>query len=287
VRNVPLGAPAPECVDLGDLTVTALTDALGSFTSFGDAFPDCSAELESLARSRFAQLFDNESWVLPFRAVLVRARGQTVVVDAGIGSTPSAFLPSAQGWLEGQLADVGVGPADVDTVLLTHLHVDHVGWCARGGAPFFPRARYVSSAADWSFFASRAQSRRLFTEKLAPLRKAGVLELVELRETEVAAGVTLFPTPGHTPGHMSVRLTGAARGAVILGDVAVHPVQLFDPHVAYAYEVDQPLAARTRLALLGELADSDVVVVAGHFPVALGHLTRDHGGFAWRALPAV
>jgi amino acid efflux transporter len=279
--DIPQAMPS---ADLGGLVLTALTDARGSFMSYRGAFPGGSDELERFGRSRYRELYAGPAWVLPFRAFLVRSESGVVLIDAGVGPRPGDFLPARQGWLPSSLESAGVSPAEVDVVILTHLHVDHVGWAAVDGSPYFSRARYVASANDWAFFETREESRAVFAEKLEPLERVGALELVELCETIVAPGVVMFPTVGHTPGHMSVRVAGAEAEAVVLGDVAVHPLQLHDPDLAYVHEVDAVVAARTRSSLLEELAAAEVVVAAAHLPNGLGRVVRDGGAFAWEEL---
>jgi glyoxylase-like metal-dependent hydrolase (beta-lactamase superfamily II) len=269
-------------LDLGGITVQVLRDAQGSFTTFDEAFPNSSAEIEAVGRDRYFDLFDGDSWLLPFCAFLIRSRAETVLVDAGVGPGPGEFLPARQGWLPGELSRAGVAPDDVDLVILTHLHVDHIGWAAVDGRPFFARARHAVSGVDWRFFANRGDE--TFAAKLAPLERAGVLALVELERAEVASGVALRPTPGHTPGHLSVEIGGETRRAFVLGDVAVHPVQLHDPRLAYVYEESAAVAAETRESVLREVADGDVVVAAGHFPGGLGRISARHRGFDWQAI---
>jgi glyoxylase-like metal-dependent hydrolase (beta-lactamase superfamily II) len=271
-------------VDLGGVSVQVLRDAEGSFATFEEAFPNASDEIEAVARRRYHALFDGDRSLLPFCAFLVRSRAQTVLVDAGVGPAPGEFLPERQGWLPTELRRAGVAPDDVDVVILTHLHVDHVGWAAVDGAPCFASARYAVSDADWRFAATRAESDEIFATKLAPLERAGRLTLVELADTEIAAGVVLRPTPGHTPGHISVEIRGAERQAFVIGDVAVHPIQLHDPRLAYAFDEDAAAAVVTRESVLRELANGDVVVAAGHFPGGLGRVTVSGPGFAWQGI---
>jgi glyoxylase-like metal-dependent hydrolase (beta-lactamase superfamily II) len=272
-------------LDLGGVTVQVLRDAHGSFTTFEEAFPSVSDENEAVGRARYSELFDGDRWLLPFCAFLIRSRAATVLVDAGVGPPPGEFLPERQGWLPTELRRAGVSPEDVEAVILTHLHVDHVGWAAVDGNPFFAQARYVVSGVDWRFFANRDESQETFATKLAPLERAGVLTLVKLERAEVAPGVVLRPTPGHTPGHVSVEVRGERRTAFVIGDVAVHPLQLHDPRLPYAFDEDAAIAAATRESVFRDLADADVVVAAGHFPVGLGRVGVRGRGFAWHGGP--
>ena len=162
-------------VDLGGVSVQVLRDAEASFATFEEAFPNASDEIEAVARRRDHELFDGDRWLLPFCAFLVRSRAQTVLVDAGVGPAPGEVLPERQGWLPTELRRAGVAPDDVDVVILTHLHVDHVGWAAVDGAPSFASARSAVSDADWRFAATRAESDEIFATKLAPLERAGRL----------------------------------------------------------------------------------------------------------------
>jgi glyoxylase-like metal-dependent hydrolase (beta-lactamase superfamily II) len=243
----------PPQLDLGGVRVLPLLDAEGSFMSFRDAFPSAPSWLEEVARAHYPTLFAGEGWTLPFRAFLLRRGAHHLLVDAAI-----------------------------DVVFFTHLHVDHVGWATTAGALFFPRAHYVVAGDDWRFFSDRAESRDVFEEKLVPLAEQGVVELIDPRPTPVAPGVVALPTPGHTPGHMSVRVTGTKRKLVILGDVAVHPAQVEDPALAYTFDVDAARAGETRAAFLAALAAERTLVAAGHFPGAgIGRVEAAGAGFVW------
>ena len=254
-------------MDLGGVRVLALLDAEGSFLTMHAAFPSAAGVTD-------------EPWRLPFRAFLVEDGNRRVLVDAGVGPPPGAFLPERQGWLPNELARAGVDPHEIDVVVFTHLHVDHVGWAAVEGRPYFPRARYVTSRDDWRFFSARAASEEVFAEKLAPLERHHVLELI-VTEAEVTPSVRAFPTPGHTPGHMSLRVAGAARELVIVGDVLLHPLQVDDPAAAYVFDVDAEHAASTRTELLASLAAGDTAVAAGHFPGSPFGTVEP--GFTWRS----
>jgi glyoxylase-like metal-dependent hydrolase (beta-lactamase superfamily II) len=239
-----------------------LLDAEGSFTTLREAFG----------------VDDDTPWTMPFRGFLVRGDGWTAVVDTGIGPPgDEPFLPERQGRLPESLATAGVQPDDVDIVVLTHLHPDHVGWNMREGEPFFPRARYVAPRADFDFFTKAAPNRPYIRDQLLGLEATGRLELADGSFSPLR-GLVLEPLPGHTPGHCIVRLGDA----VILGDAAVHEFQLADPGVAYSHEIDAAEAAAARRRVLPELADSAALVGLGHLPGGIGRIARAGDGFAWR-----
>jgi glyoxylase-like metal-dependent hydrolase (beta-lactamase superfamily II) len=236
------------------VTVEVLLDCEGSFATVREAFPAADSD---------------EPWVLPINCVLVRSAGTTLLIDTGVGPKPRTFIPEPEALLLDGLAHHGVTPEDVDIVVHTHLHVDHVGWDGS-----FPNARYIVHEDDWAFFMndeSLAQRPHL-REKVLPLpnveRFGG--------ETEVLPGVRLLPTPGHTPGHMSVR----AGAVVVLGDVVVHELQVLDPDVVYVSDHDPNRAAATRRRFLEELADEEADVIVSHFH-GTGRFERSGKGFRW------
>ena len=236
------------------MTVETLVDCEGSFATVHEVFPAVDSD---------------ERWVLPINCVLVRHGDTTLLIDTGLGPKPRTFIPEPDARLLDGLARHGVAPEDVDLVVHTHLHVDHVGWDGS-----FPNARYLVHEDDWTFFMddeSLAQRPHL-REKVLPLAN---VELVS-GETEVAPGVRLLPTPGHTPGHVSLRIGTV----VMLGDVVVHELQVADPDVLYVSDHDPGQAAATRRRFLGELADEEVDVIASHFH-GTGRFERSGKGFRW------
>ena len=235
------------------MTIDILVDGEGSFATVGEAFPDVDSD---------------ERWWLPFNCVLVRTGGATVLIDTGLGPPPRAFVPEAEAKLLEELARHDVGPGDVDVVVHTHLHVDHVGWDGS-----FANARYVVHEDDWGFFVTEQS-----LDQRPHLQRVRALERVELvsGETEVVPGVEMFPTPGHTPGHMSVR----AGSTVVLGDVVVHQLQVGGPDIVYVSDHDAPAAAETRRRVLGRLADEGTDVIVSHFD-GVGRFERSGKGFRW------
>jgi glyoxylase-like metal-dependent hydrolase (beta-lactamase superfamily II) len=237
--------------------IDVLVDCEGSFATLGEAFPSVDSD---------------ERWRLPFNCVLVQTDDATVLIDTGVGPAPRTFLPEVEVKLLDELARLGLQPADVGVVVHTHLHVDHVGWDGS-----FPDARYVVHEDDWAFFMSEES----LAERTHLRTKVASLANVERvsAETEVVPGVRVFPTPGHTPGHVSVRVGST----VVLGDAVVHPLQVADPDLVYVSDHDAATAAATRRRILGELADEGADVIVGHFH-GVGRFERAGKGFRWSAV---
>jgi glyoxylase-like metal-dependent hydrolase (beta-lactamase superfamily II) len=248
-----------DSVRVGRFELVQLFDAEGSFTTVAEAFPALSDR--------------TEPWLLPIHCVLIRSPDRVVLVDTGLGPQPRQFLPDAESHLLQQ-----VEPESVDLVVHTHLHVDHVGWDG-----VFPLARYVVHRDDWSFFMVPWQIRdRPHLHRLEPLQEEGLVDLVA-GEQEIVPGIRVVPSPGHTPGHMHLRVEDGGEAAVVLGDVAVDEAQLADPGLVYASDGDAEAAAATRASVLAGLADEGVPVLVAHFRGA-GRVTRAGDGFAWNPL---
>ncbi|MEU6722909.1 MBL fold metallo-hydrolase [Nonomuraea wenchangensis] len=199
----------------------------------------------------------DEPWVLHFHCYLLRsATGRLTLVDTGIGGTGSlaASWAPVPGTLLGELAAAGVAPADVETVVLTHLHSDHAsGGVTDDGRPVFENARYVLQRAELD-----AAGDGVLDRLIAPVKAQ--LQVVE-GAAEVAPGVHVHLTAGHTPGHQIVR----AGDLAMTGDLVLHPVQLDDPGVHYCYDDDREAAARTRAEVLERLRAERAVLATSHF----------------------
>ncbi|MET8716791.1 MULTISPECIES: MBL fold metallo-hydrolase [Streptomyces] len=258
-------------VQVGPYTVTALPDGEGPFFSpRSEAFPGVTAE-QWAAADRFdpGALDDGGRWWLRFRAFAIRSDRGVTLVDAGIGPAdgPAASWAPVPGALPASLAAAGVEPADVDTVVLTHLHTDHVGWAVVGGVrarPFFPNASYVLQQAELD--AIEEVNPQLRSTVIDPLRRAGQLRLLD-GDTSLRGGERVVATPGHTPGHQSVLVASGRDQAVVTGDLLVHAIQLLHPEIAYAHEMDPERARESRRQVL--LRPS-----AGTFHLATPHLTE-------------
>ncbi|MFF7604852.1 MBL fold metallo-hydrolase [Streptomyces parvulus] len=218
--------------------------------------------------------------------------GLRVLVDTGIGNGKERSNPAWHGLrtdFAERLSTAGFPPDSVDLVILTHLHADHVGWNTRqvDGAwvPTFPNARHLTTRAErrfWSAYDMDPARRQMFRDSVVPVEEAGLLDLVDVPEegAEVAPGLRLVPTPGHTPGHVAVELAARGRTALISGDCVHHPVQLARPDIGACVDVDPERAEATRRRLLDGLAGTDTLLLGTHFaPPTAGRVRRHGDGF--------
>ena len=244
---------------IGSATLVALTDGEGPFFQPRvDAFPAATAEHWRRADELDPAAVRDGGWWLRFRCFLIRLDGgRTILVDAGIGGAdaPARTWAPVPGNLPAELSAAGVTPGDVDTVVSTHLHTDHIGWAVEAGAPYFGNARYLVPGADIE--AVTRLNPALHRVLLEPLQSTGQLVPVE-GDLDVAGGagpvgsadgVRVVATPGHTPGHQSVLL---ADTVLLTGDLLVHAVQLVDPALPYAHDDDPERARESRQAWLGK-----------------------------------
>ncbi|MEV4828058.1 MBL fold metallo-hydrolase [Micromonospora sp. NPDC049257] len=257
---------------LGSITVTALTDGEGPFFQpRTQAFPAATAaHWREADRREPGSVTDDGDWWLPFRAFALRVGdGPVTLVDAGIGpaDSPAASWAPVPGRLPAELAVAGIDPADVHTVILTHLHSDHIGWAVTGtpGRPYFHNATYLLQRAELA--AVESINPGLPAGLIAPLRAAGQLRVVD-GDTTLTPGVRLLPTPGHTPGHQCVLVDTGDDRILFTGDLLVHVVQLIDPELAYAHEADPTTARDSRTTLLDQLATTSTPTL-----LATPHLT--------------
>jgi glyoxylase-like metal-dependent hydrolase (beta-lactamase superfamily II) len=223
-------------------------------------------------------------------AFVVRTPDLTVVVDTCIGNDKDRggrrpFHMLRTGFLD-TLKTAGVAPEAVDVVICTHLHVDHVGWNTRldngRWVPTFPRARYLFARREWEHWTAENEegTRRIMGDSVAPVLDAGLVELVEM-DHQVTDEIRLEPTPGHTPGHVSVRLASSGSDAVITGDLMHHPVQIGEPTWQTTFDTDAAAARETRRAFCARYGDQAVAVLGTHFhhPTA-GRIVSHRDG--WR-----
>ena len=222
----------------------------------------------------------------PYNCLLVFSSEGVVLVDAGIGSYEHP-LGGSGGRLEVALREQGVTVDDVEVVVLTHGHLDHVGGLCVDGRPRFGHARHLISRLEWELWTDEAALAampqavaRVAREQLPPLEHAGLVELVE-GELDVAPGVRLLAAPGHSPGQLAVELGEAEPVALYLADVVVHELHLEHPNWVMAVEPSPADVVATRHALLGRAAAEGLIVAASHIDDA-GLVERAGEGFRFR-----
>ncbi len=226
---------------------------------------------------------------LLIQALVVESRGKRIVVDTCVGNDKERTLPPLHHLKTSFLADLaaaGFPRESIDTVVCTHLHVDHVGWNTMKldgrWVPTFPNARYLVVRSEWEHWSKQDDRSNgdILGDSVRPIFEAGLVDLVEPGHA-VTDEVALEPTPGHTPGHVSVRIRSGGAEGVITGDLMHHPVQCAHPEWGSSADSDSSAAAATRHAFLAAQAGRPVLVIGTHFadPHA-GRIVRD--GAAYR-----
>lgn len=221
------------------------------------------------------------------QSFIVRTPQHTILIDACVGNDkPRAngdFDRMQTSYLD-KMAKLGFTPADFDTVIITHFHLDHVGWCTRliegQWVPTFPNARYVFVRDEWAYWkdfpVDDHDSQECIRDSIMPVVNAGKADLVAANAV-IAEGICLEEIPGHTPGHTAVHLSSGGQDMIIAGDLMHHPIQVAAPDLGIPlFDFDHSRATQTRKAFLERYAGTSAVITCIHFPSpAIGRLVRD------------
>jgi glyoxylase-like metal-dependent hydrolase (beta-lactamase superfamily II) len=241
-------------------------------------------------RAKYPETFAGDYMRIEIGCYLVRSQGRTILIDTGYGAGPIESIGGLRGQLMADLAAKRVRPEEIDTVFLSHLHVDHVGWntTRRDGqvVPTFPGARYIVHRADWEAFrqpeVQARSSSPYMDECVVALDRRGVLEVIAA-DQDLTGEVRMLHTPGHTPGHMSVLVVSQGQRALIQGDVLVHPAQVTEPHWNCRFDMDWEMATSTRQRLLDQVEAERTAVISCHFPFpGFGQVIRIDGRRYWQ-----
>lgn len=267
-------------------------------------------ELETVGSTRFIlPLATNEEiqklpWLIPHFAteegrlrmsihtLIVETPSRRIMVDTGLGNDKEGRkVPTwnnrKEPFLE-RMTAAGFPPESIDTVLCTHLHVDHVGWNTSlvGGqwVPTFPKARYVFGRTEyehWRDHSDTPEHAAVFNDSVKPVADAGLADLVA-SDHKLCDEITLIPTPGHSPGHMSIHIVSDGEAALLTGDAAHHPCQMAHLDWSSTADSDPAQSAVTRRELFSRFADTPTPVIGGHYNA--GHIRRDGASFKFIAL---
>ena len=276
--------------EIGGVKITRIVE-LETLSKGTFVLPD--ATLENVKRDsellmpHFADA--NGKMRMSVHALVVESQGRRIVVDTCIGNDKLRGAPAWNMLHTSFLADLeqaGFPRESIDYVLCTHLHVDHVGWNTMivdgRWIPTFPHARYLIGRKEWEHW-SVDQSKFVkdpIDDSVRPVIDAGLAEFVEA-DHKLTGEVWLESTPGHTPGHFSVRISSGGHDAVITGDLMHHPIQFLHPDWNCGADSLPEMARKTRRAFIERYADRNILVFGTHFATpSAGHIVTN--GDAWR-----
>jgi glyoxylase-like metal-dependent hydrolase (beta-lactamase superfamily II) len=273
--------------NIGDVRITRIVETVAAIPPDG-LLPGSAAAVaahESWLKPHFVDAEGN--LLLSIHGLVVESQGKSIVVDTCIGEhVVPGFeeLGSQQSGFLRDLEEAGFPRDQVDVVLCTHLHFDHVGWnTMRDGerwVPTFPNARYLFARLEYEHWQGESERpyASTYADAVTPIVEAGLCDLVET-DHRITDEVWLEATPGHTPGHVAVHIESRGVEALITGDLTHHPIQWAEPDLGMPADSDSSEAAATRKRLLAEHADSALLVIGTHYAEPCsGRIVRDEGG---------
>ena len=275
-----------ESIQLGSFRITRLSDGL---MSLGVEQIVANAPVD-VAKAAMAIGGAEISLTSRVTALLIQTGEKNILVDTAWGRWDFAERGPEGEPITAHLAKLGLGRDDIDIVVLSHFHPDHIGGnCVEEAGVIKPRygnARYRAQRADWDFYTHDDRLNDpaygpFLRNSLLPLAEHGVLDLFD-RGNRIAPGVTALPTPGHSPGHCVIVLSSGQETAMYLGDVAHHPVHLEHPEWHGGFDVDARTALESRRWLYDRIAWTQSWIIGCHFMApGVGKLSREGGGYRW------
>lgn len=280
---------------IGEVEIWRILDMHGPFLPPEELFPNAGPDVAKIIAAEVPGGLCPKTGrlILPIQGFLLKTPDHVILVDSCVGNDKTS--PRSPHWrnrsdprFEAGLTAAGVGFGDVDYVLCTHLHADHVGWNTRlidgRWVPSFPKARYLMPSADEAFH--RAEMTGLYQENVLPVVEAAQAEFVTPGH-KLGDLVELIPTPGHTPGHVAILVTSGGKEAVITGDAIHSTAQCSHPEWHFIFDADPDRAVLSRRALLETAAEKRCAVLGAHFALpSLGGVEAAGDAFRWIDRPA-
>ena len=275
---------------IGEVTVTKIVE-LEATGGMGFVLPQATREAVRPMQWMHPHFMDEHGRLkASIHALVVETPSRRILVDTCLGNDKQGR--SVPGWnnLHGpflrDLAAAGFPPESIDTVMCTHLHVDHVGWNTMRvddrWVPTFPNARYLMAESEFAYWRDQrqvAEQVAVFADSVQPVFDAGAVDLVAT-DHRVCDEVRLVPTLGHTPGHVSIRIASNRDEALITGDFLHHPCQMARPDWAAVVDYDKRQSTQTRLDVFSALAGTPTLLIGTHFAGATaGRVARDGDSF--------
>ena len=290
-------ASAPHApLHLGDITIHRVMEMQAPLFPMLSFFPTLTKELLDENRSWLVPTFVDpatDKFIAAVQSYIIKTPHHTILVDSCVGNhKPRPGRPfwdnQTSDTYERNLAAANVGLGDIDFVMCTHLHVDHVGWNTRlingRWVPTFPNARYLFSDRELAHWTAReaknAATCPWITDSVLPIVAAGRADTVTSGH-ELDDHVRCIPTPGHTIDHFSVHAGRKGQpDAVVLGDMIHSPIQARYPELGMMADYDSALAAQSRRSLFGRFCDTSTLMCPAHFPApSVGRVVRWKDGF--------
>lgn len=276
---------------IGEVEVWRTLEIHAPFMTPEELFPDAGPDVRAVIEDLVPGSIDARSGrlILPIQGFLLKTPSHNILVDSCVGNDKnnpdySDWHQRSDGRFMAALKAAGVSTPEIDYVLCTHLHVDHIGWNTQmedgRWVPTFPNARYLMPKDDEE--TQRLRRSNAYVESVLPVVEAGQVELVEAGH-QLGDHVTLFPTPGHTPGHVSILVKSRGHEAVITGDALHISAQCQYPDWHFKFDADADRAVTSRRLLLEHCSETSCMVLGSHFALpSLGYVNAEGNRFRWK-----
>lgn len=288
---------------IGDIRIDRLVESEGAFADADFLFPEIDLSLLEAQADWLMPMFvepETQKIIMSFHSLVIRTPRSTIIVDCCVGN--DKHRPARPGWHQlktpwlDKLAKLGLQPEDIDFVLCTHLHADHVGWNTQlvngQWVPTFPNARYIFGKLEYQYWQAACSlhtektpvNHGSFDDSVLPIIEAGKAILVD-SDHQLEPGIWLEPAPGHTPGNVIVHVKSGDQHAILSGDVLHSAVQLANPELSSRFCQNALISCETRAKLIDTYAETQVIVIPAHFPTpTAGRIERNGDAFHYNII---